>query len=467
LSASKNIKFASSFQASQAPGNSRSLGFKNLVIFDPPKFSERSSFQQNQGLLIEDGLIKERGLSQNLEEKYPDVLFMDATGYLAMPGLVDGHTHVAMSFLRDLAHGQDDLIESVFFPAEKSLNEKLVECLAYSSLLSALQSGTTCILDHYYFSEGVGRALEKLGMRGAIGETVSDLGGPFAGLKTWQRAQKQIENWKFSDRIKPVIAPHAMDTVSPELMKELAAYARKASLPLHYHLAQTKKERDRVFEKHQKTPVQLAFDCEALGEDSLVVHCLSVDEQDLESIKKSGAFIGFCPSSQVIYEHLAPIDQFTEKQIPFLLGSDCAASNDSFDLFKELKVAALFAQDRLKNKDIDLSDLFIRSVFTNPSRYLEKFWLLGQIKKNHEADISFLKLSSSQLPINRIDTNVIYSQSAKQVEHVMVNGKWVLWNREPAQMELDELEGLYSESLEEIYKTSGIPAGNILSPPRS
>ncbi|MEZ4743282.1 MAG: amidohydrolase family protein [Bdellovibrionota bacterium] len=147
---------------------------------------------------------------------------VDGNGYLVIPGLINAHTHAAMGFFRDLGHQRQSMIESFLFPAEKSLYPELIEPLTWSFIYGSLLSGVTCIVDHYYFSKGVGTALEKIGMRGVLGETVADIGGAFPGEDSLNRALEDLESWNFSERIKPAIAPHAADTVSDKLLKKLS-----------------------------------------------------------------------------------------------------------------------------------------------------------------------------------------------------------------------------------------------------
>src|SRR5690606_29886421 len=131
-----------------------------------------------------------------------------------------------------------------FFIRESRLTPEAVETLAIAGLLAGLKGGATCFVEHYYFSEAIGRAMEKLGVRGLLGETIADLGGAFPGRETFQRARSLVEAWPFTERVRPVVAPHAADTVSEKLFKECIQLSKANDLPIHMHLAQTQSERD-------------------------------------------------------------------------------------------------------------------------------------------------------------------------------------------------------------------------------
>ena len=251
---------------------------------------------ENGSLFIRAGRIIDVGETASIKAKYPNIPFLDAEGAAIIPGMFNSHTHLPMGFFRGLGRGKVDMIESFLFPAEKNLSAELVTPLSYSYLLDGLRAGVTSFVDHYYFSSGVASAIETFGARGWVGETIADLGGAFPGESSWDRAIKLIEKSRYSSRIKFCIAPHAADTVSSQMLKRCADYARANNLPLHMHLSQSDGERKRVESRDGMTPVAAAEKAGALSENSLVVHLTSADDQDLRRLKNNGATIGYCPT---------------------------------------------------------------------------------------------------------------------------------------------------------------------------
>jgi 5-methylthioadenosine/S-adenosylhomocysteine deaminase len=177
------------------------------------------------------------------------------------------------------------MIENFFFPAEKALTPELIEPLSYPYLVDALRSGVTSCVDAYFFMDGMGRAFERLGMRGFIGEHIADLGGPHdAGKDTWKKVRHWIENWQFSSLVQPVVYAHASDTVSFSLLKEMGDFARTYALPFHMHLSQTWGERQRTMLREKKSPVRYALDAGVIGERSLLVHLVSADGESVSCV---------------------------------------------------------------------------------------------------------------------------------------------------------------------------------------
>ncbi|MGB0454080.1 MAG: amidohydrolase family protein [Bacteriovoracaceae bacterium] len=399
---------------SQTPPKAKSYSFKNTSYLKGDQFIE------NETLTVHNNLI-----SDQVNES--ETLEIDASNFIILPGLINSHTHSPMNFLRGLVHGQKNMIENIFFKMESKLTAKLVKDLSYSYIISGIKSGTTSFVDHYYFSEEIGNCLKILGMRGFIGETLADLSGAFPSNKTLTKVKKEIDNWQLGETISPIICPHAIDTVSDQYAKEISDFLKSSGLPIHFHLSQTQSEWDYCHKEYGCSPTQKALKRGWLGDRSQAVHLLHVNDDDLKILKDSGTTITTCPSSQIIYEKLAPIERFYKNQIPLTLATDCAASNDQADLLQEAKILSLL----LKDRGVDDDDLYQKVFFSmtqNPSQVFDS--RIGSIKNNNFADLIFIEKNIINQPIKDIWSHIIFSLSNSDVLHSMINGKWVLWNRE-------------------------------------
>jgi 5-methylthioadenosine/S-adenosylhomocysteine deaminase len=383
-------------------------------------------------------------------------IFIDGKGFIAIPGLINVHTHAAMGFFRGLGHGRTDMIENFLFPAEKALTPELLEPLSWSYLVACLRAGVTCISDHYYMIAGVGHALERIGMRGFIGETIADLGGAFPGWDSWKRAREMIDAWPFNDLVQPVVAPHAADTVSVKLLREAALFARSRKLTLHMHLSQTTGELHRVKTQDNMTPVQKAFTCEALSDRTLAVHMISAREADFAEVRNAGATVVLCPASQIIYEHIAPLDRIAATGVQWAVATDCAASNDGGDVLADCKLLGLLARDRKIHEHAFTPERLLAAITTVPSRALGMAGHMGVLQKGSLADIVLLRDDMSMRPHGHEIQNLIYSSGAGGIEYVMINGAWRLWNRELPGLNEDQLTAEFDRAVAEIKKRTGI-----------
>lgn len=397
---------------------------------------------ESGALLVAGRQIKDVGPSAEVLARNPGLPVINGRGWLAMPGLINSHTHAAMSFFRGRGHGRENMIESFMFPAEKSLSPDLIEPLSYSYLYGGLLAGVTCFVDHYYYVVGVGKALERFGLRGVIGETIADLGGAFPDCDRtrWSSARQTIESWPFGSLVTPAIAPHAADTVSDDLLKEMASFAKSQRLPLHYHLSQTAGERERVTQQAGMSPVAKAHKAGALGPETLAVHLVSASKDDAALLRDSGTTIGFCPASQIIYENLAPIPLFVEHKLPLALGTDCAACNDTSDILAELRIFALLARDRgIGIQTLSPAETFA-SVTTTPAKALGLGSRIGRLRKNYLADVVFCRITPDLLPATDWFANIIFSMTARHVCHVMIDGQWRVWNRTPLNINPEQIQ---------------------------
>lgn len=408
------------------------------------------------GALVIDGeRLAEVGDEKTVLAKCPGLPVIDGRGFTAMPGLVNAHTHAAMGFFRGLGHGKVDMIETFMFPAEKSLTDELLEPLAYSYLVDGLKSGVTCFGDHYYFISGIAKAADRLGVRAVVGETVADLGGALPGRAGWDRFRAELDRWNYSSRITPAIAPHAADTVSEPLLKELSAFAKAHDLPLHMHLAQTDGERRRVEARAGATPVAVAARNGALGPKTLAVHLVAIDDQDVALLKDSGATAGICPASQIIYERLAPIAKLLTAGVPVALGTDCAGSNDAADLMAEMKLYALLTKDRGAPAAATTPAAALKAASLAGADVFGLGGSIGSLAKGKRADVVFLRDDIGSDPGPLPDANLIYSLRSRHVRHVMIDGRLVLAAGQLTQLNEGEITRAYQDAVGEINRRLG------------
>lgn len=435
---------------------------KGLLIEDAWVFPDfNNETPQSVTLAVQGHKIAAIGPKEELRQRFPHAESISLPDHIVMPGLINAHTHASMSFFRGLGQAQStntdrdvSMIEDLFFPAEQSLTPDLIEALAYPYLVDALKSGTTTCVDAYFFIDGVGRALDRLGMRGFIGEHIADQGGPHpAGREVWEKYRDKIEKWPFSSRVKPVVYAHATDTVSRPLLEELGQYAKACKLPFHMHLSQTWGERERVGRKAGLSPVQYAYQAGVIYENSLLVHLVSADRSDLEIIQKEGAVVGLCPVSEIIYEQLPELKNFFELKMRIALGTDCAASNDGADILGEARSLALFA----RQSGIQLGATQLGAMVLGEAAKLLAPQDLGSLEVGRAADFVCVRRGLEMHPWTRPLTNLIFSGASRAVEHVMIDGHWVLWNRQLVQVAEADLLEEFEKAVDQLRMRTTLP----------
>jgi 5-methylthioadenosine/S-adenosylhomocysteine deaminase len=405
-----------------------------------------NALKVNSAIAVRDGAIQEVGPSAATKRKFADYAVHALPGHIAMPGLINAHCHTPMSFFRGtvpyhrVAAGEDaSLIDKIFYPRETVLRPEDVRALAYPYIIDGLRSGVTCFFDSYFFMPEFAGAFAELGVRAVVGQHIADQGGPIpSGSDLWKETRKLIENWRWGSLVTPMVYAHATDTVSAELLRELADYARTRSLPFHMHLSQSMAERTKVTKQEGKSPVAKARDCGALFPGSIVTHLVSADREDLQLVKDSGATAGLTPASEILYERLPSFGEIADLGIPVALGTDCAASNDSADMLGELKLASLLFKHC---GAVRSPDEIAKMATTNPAGVYNL--PIGSLEKGKQADIVILKQDITLSDSKDFATDLVYSVQSRHVDHVMIAGKWVLWNQQLASQSETELKERY------------------------
>ena len=403
-------------------------------------------------ILIEDNLIKEVGKFSELK-KTERTRSIDCSGKVAMPGLINSHTHVPMSFFKGLGHSTSDIIHSKMFPAETNLKATDMKVLTTAGAMECLRGGCTSIVEHYYFAEEIAKTLKDIGLRGFVGPCTLDLTGPDTSDKSFQLAYDFIDKWKSDNFITPILAPHATDTLSEERFLEFVKHAEKNDLLIHLHLAQTEREFSYITNKFNKTPVEYLNDLGVLSERVLAAHLIHLTDNDINILAKQKVNYLCSVVSQLFFEKLAPIEKLWNSGINFCLATDCVMCNDGMDLFNEAKAFNLFLIDKLK----DPLALRAKNVFElatkNTAKALKVSNKLGSIENNKLADIIVLDIDKPRMrPTHDIYNNLLYSHSERDIDMVVVDGRIIIEKGDFVNVDEKEISHKLTSLANDIFK---------------
>jgi 5-methylthioadenosine/S-adenosylhomocysteine deaminase len=273
---------------------------------------------------------------------------LDLGDRLVTPAFVNGHTHLAMAAFRGIGSGTDfarNVVEDLFFRLESALEPEDVRAFTRLGAYECLLAGVGTVWDHYYGGVAVAEALLDTGLSGVVAPTVQDLSGP--GARAWEAQLCATADVAASGRyldagVVAAAGPHATDTVSPELWRRVAEVAMGHDLPVHVHLAQSVEEYDRSLERHGCSPLEQLFRLGVLEQVPrlLLVHDLFVTERDLARLDPARHVLGCCPFSQLRFAFPADPLPWVRAGLRFQVGTDCAPSNDSMNVQKELRLLA-------------------------------------------------------------------------------------------------------------------------------
>ena len=376
---------------------------------------------------------------------------IDCGGKVLCPGLVNAHTHVPMTLLRGLA---DDLRLDVWLmgymmPVEREfVSPDFIELGTKLACAEMIRSGITSFADMYYFEEHVARATAEVGMRAVCSQTVMKFPTPDSQFfeESLEMSREFIQRWKGHDLIVPSVAPHAPYTCTPEILKSTSALAVEFDIPLHTHLSETAVEVENM-RREQGMPVIPYVKKQNLFEAKvLAAHCVHVDDGEIRTLLHSGAGVAHNPSSNLkLASGVAPVKRMLELGLNVGIGTDGPASNNDLDMFEEMRLAT-FLQ---KGFSGDPTTLPARSTLLMATRLgaqaMHIGHLTGSIEKGKRADLILIDLNPlHNSPRFRHDPNgtygqIIYAAKASDVTDVMVNGVWLLRNRNLIGLNQEEL----------------------------
>ncbi|WP_297073765.1 amidohydrolase [Thermococcus sp.] len=379
------------------------------------------------GAVIVDGNIIQAVIS---EEELKDWGIDEVYGgedYIITPGFVNAHTHVTMARFRGLGEDlpTEEWLEKIIWPMEKTWSKKEVREWAEVGIREALANGSTTINDHYFFANEIARVAEKLGIRAFIGQTVMDevdfpLASPEEGFRFFKRWDGK------SELVKPVFAPHATNTVSEELMRELAGLSEETGARVHIHLAQSRAEVREVKKRYGFSPVSLLKRAGLLNERLVGVHGVYLGVSDFKALTQAGSTLVHCPTSNVKLEaKTVNLRLLLDFGLNVALGNDSPNPTGILDPFLEMRTAGVIANMTAgKAHAVPAREIFgMATLFGARALGLRA----GLIKPGYLADLVLINADKPWfMPMENVYSLLVYSARGSDVEKVVINGK-IVW----------------------------------------
>jgi 5-methylthioadenosine/S-adenosylhomocysteine deaminase len=389
---------------------------------------------ENGAVAVKDGRIAAVGTRTAINARYTAKQRLDRPEAILAPGLINTHTHAAMSLFRGIADDLrlQDWLEKFIFPAEaKNVSADFVRWGTRLGCLEMLLGGTTTFTDMYYFEDVVAEAAKEAGMRGVLGETI--IGFPVADNKTPADAlaytERFLQRFAGDPLIVAAVAPHALYTNSDETLKACRALANKHNAPLIIHLSETKKENDDEMAKRHTTPTKTLDTLGIWNGRSIAAHAVWVDEADMAILKQRGVGIGHCPSSNMkLASGVAPVTRMLELDLPVGLGPDGpAGSNNDFNMFEEMDLAAKLAKVTTGNPQAVPASAALEMATIRGARALGMEKEIGSLEVGKRADMIMVRIDRPNAqPLYDAVSQMVYALKASDVRDVMVNGKPVV-----------------------------------------
>lgn len=376
-------------------------------------------------ILIDDqGTIA--GIGKGLAGKAEFVL--EGNGAFALPGLVNTHTHAAMTLLRGYADDMplQDWLSQKIWPLEAHLTGEDVYWGTKLACLEMIRSGTVAFNDMYFFMQDAARAVDETGLRAVLSYGFIDLFSEEKREKEIKATETLVSSLKSmrNPRIRPAAGPHAVYTVSPEGLSWVAEFAKKEEIGIHIHLSETEKEVNDAVSQWKKRPAAILDECGILTPRTVAAHCCWLDRDECRLLSRRGVHVSHNPASnmKLATGRAMPYHWLREAGVSVTLGTDGCASNNNLDLFEEMKVAALL-QKFAWNDPTVLPAREALAIATSAGAKALGF-SDGILAPGQPADIILVDpLTTCNTPMHNLQSNVVYSCSGNSVTTVICNGR--------------------------------------------
>lgn len=360
---------------------------------------------------------------------------LDVQGGVVLPGLINTHTHAAMTLFRGLADDLplDDWLNNHIFPAERKLSAQWVYWGTLLACAEMILSGTTTFCDMYLFEAQAAKAAQEAGMRALVGEALYDFPSPNYGSieKGFEYTRRLIRDFEDDPLISVAVELHSPSICCPDLLQKAGYLSEEREVPLIIHLAETSKERDLIQGRYGTSPVGLLERLGLLGSRLIAVHCVALSEGDLEALEKARVKVAHCPESNMkLASGVAPVVAMLKKGILVGLGTNGCASNNNLDLFQEMDTAAKLHKVDLLDPTVMDAQTVLRMATIEGAKVLQMDRITGSLEKGKKADLIVLGLKKPHLtPLYNLYSQLVYAAKGSDVNQVIIGGKRVLKDR--------------------------------------
>ncbi|HET9678981.1 MAG TPA: TRZ/ATZ family hydrolase, partial [Gammaproteobacteria bacterium] len=384
----------------------------------------------NHALAVHQGKIVALLPSAQAEERFTASQVVHRSHHVLIPGLINAHTHTAMSLLRGLA---DDLplrpwLEKHIWPAETQwMSPRFVQDGAELAIAEMLLSGTTCFNDMYFFPDAVAKTAVKSGIRASIGMIVINFPSAWAQDATeyLSRGMALRDDWQDENLLSFVFAPHAPYTVDDAALKQIKTFADELDVPVQIHLHETAQEVAKAFETSGQRPLDRLDKLGLLNNSLMAVHMTALEDHDIARLAETGASVVHCPESNLkLASGFCPVAKLAAAGVNLALGTDGAASNNDLDMLGEMHTAALLAKGVAGDAAALPAADVLEMATLGGARALGLSDSIGSLSVSKWADVTCVDLQAAATqPVYNPVSQLVYAASRDQVSDVWVAGQ--------------------------------------------
>ncbi|MEM1514836.1 MAG: amidohydrolase [Candidatus Bathyarchaeia archaeon] len=370
---------------------------------------------------------------------------IDGWRIIAMPGLINCHTHIAMTLFRGVAEDKElsAWLRETIWPLESKLKPSDVYYGALLGFIEMIKSGTTCLLDMYFYEDMVAKAAMESGIRCVLAPGIFDAGHKVLGRILLRRALKFVKEYygEGSGKIYTMLGPHAVYTCSPDLLRKICEEAVKNNIGVHIHLAESESDAINIKRTYGKSEVELLHEVGLLRSNLVAAHCIHLSDQDISLMAKNDVKVVYNPVSNMKLSSGIPrIKDLLDAGLTIGFGTDGPASNNSLDMFETMKIATLLQKTLYGDPRVLPAKKVVEMATINGARVLGLDDMIGSIEVGKKADIILIDTNKPHLtPMHDVYAALVYSARGSDVDTVIIDGRIIMRNRSITTVEEHEV----------------------------
>ncbi len=358
---------------------------------------------------------------------------IDGRNRLAIPGLINCHTHSYMSFMRNVADDLSfmDWLFGTIDPIEQQMTDEDAYWGAKLAIIEMMKSGTTCFNDMQMNIHQTTRAVKESGMRAMICRGLVGSGNDEAGSTRLRQAFEEKEAAADCDRLTFMLGPHAPYTCDDAFMRIVSEKAKENHMGIHVHLSESESEIAQIKEKYGCSPIEMADRNGLFDVNCIAAHCVQITDDDIAVLKKKKVNVVTNPASNMkLGNGFAPVKKLLDAGVNVCLGTDGAASNNSLNMFHEMSLLALIHKGVNRDPQCVSAREIFRIATINGAKALGLENEIGSLEVGKKADIAILDLNNpSLMPHNNLIAGLSYSANGSEVDTVIIDGKITMEGR--------------------------------------
>jgi len=395
---------------------------------------ERIGFREDAAIVVRDRLVASVTSAADAAG-LAAVERLDARGQVALPGLINCHTHAPMVALRGLAEDlpTEEWFNDVVWPVESNLTEKDVELGARLACAEMIRAGVTCFADHYFSMDTVAAVVTECGLRAHLGEAYFSSQGPQGREKSLEFALRH--RGTADGRITTALAPHAPYTVTDADLAATARLALEHGLPVHLHAAENRDQTDTSLARHGLTPIEVLDRTGLLATDLLIAHGTGITDRDLPVLERASGRIAVATAPRGYlkfgWPSTTPIRALRAIGIPVGLATDGAASNNSLDVWESMALTSLVQKSTEGDPRWLTSRQALHHATLQSAQAVGLGDSIGSIAPGQRADVILVDLTGPHTqPVHDLAATLVHSARSADVRTTIVDGRVLMRDRE-------------------------------------